>query len=156
MLVDNLPAWTSDRLSRLVKAPKRHFVDPGLAVAAIRLDAAGLLRDTNLVGRIIESFVVAQLRPLLATAETRPRLHHLRTGGGEREIDLIIEYGGNRVVAVEVKATSAPKARDARHLEWLRETLGDRFIGGVLLHTGSAQAEISPHVVALPINALWE
>lgn len=154
-VLDLVPAWTSNRLTRLVRAAKRYLVDPSLMGGALGLDVAAVLRDGDLLGRLIDTFVVAQLRPELELATHRPVLHHLRESDGRREIDLVIEIAGGAIVALEVKATAAPAAGDARHLAWLRDTIGDRFVAGAVLHTGPRAFRLDDRVLALPICALW-
>lgn len=154
-VLDIVPAWTTNRLKRLVRAPKRYLVDPSLVVAALGLDVLAVLRDGDLLGRMIDTFVVAQLRPELELARTRPSLFHLRERNGRREVDLVAEVGAGGVIAVEVKATAAPDADDARHLVWLRDILGERFLGGAVLHTGPRPFRLADRVLALPICALW-
>ncbi len=104
---------------------------------------------------MIDTFVVAQLRPELELARTRPSLFHLRERNGRREVDLVAEVGAGGVVAVEVKASAAPDVDDARHLVWLRDVLGERFLGGAVLHTGPQAFRLSERVLALPICTLW-
>ena len=104
---------------------------------------------------MLDTFVVAQLRPEVALLRPPSRLHYLRTEAGRREIDLLIDLGGGRVVAVEIKASSAPTARDARHLFWLRGELGEAFVRGLLFHTGPQAFPLGERVWALPIAALW-
>ncbi len=154
-VVEQVPAWASNRLQRLVHAPKRYLTDAALLAGALRLDSNGVLRDGDLLGRVLETFVAAQLRPEVALSECTPRLHHLRTEGGNHEIDLIAELGGDRLIAIEVKADAAPNARDARQLAWLRDELGDRFITGVLFHTGPRSYRLGERIVAAPISTLW-
>jgi uncharacterized protein len=101
------------------------------------------MKDGDLLGRIIDTFVVTQLRAQLVSCETQPRLYHVRQEKGQHEVDLIVEYGGRRVFAFEIKASSAPTRDDARHLAWLRPELGDRFIGGTVLHTGPRAFRLS-------------
>ena len=87
-----------------------------------------------------------------AGGRARPILQHVRrtmSGNG------MLTGRGGRVAGIEVKATSAPKGPDAQHLAWLRDRLGDRFIGGVVLHTGRARVPLGDRVVALPISDLW-
>jgi uncharacterized protein len=153
--VDLVPAWTSNRLKRLVLSPKRYMIDPALMAAAARIGRSDILDNADLLGRLIDTFVVAELRAHLAVEPTRPTMSHIRTGGGRNEVDVVIEYDGGRVFGVEIKATSVPRASDARHLVWLREHLGDRFAGGVVFHTGPATVDLGPGVLALPICALW-
>lgn len=154
-MLELLPAWATNRLTRLIKAPKRYLVDPALAGSALGLDPPAVLRDGDLLGRIIDTFVVAQLRPELELTSRPPRLHHLRDKEGRHEIDLIAEIAAGEILALEVKATAAPTRVDARHLEWLRDHLGDRFKAGAVLHTGPALLTLSDRIMAIPICAIW-
>jgi hypothetical protein len=64
MIVEDQPAWAPHlrSRSRLRNAAKRHFVDPSLAVTALRSTPEGLLKDMNLLGFLFESLVVRDLR----------------------------------------------------------------------------------------------
>jgi hypothetical protein len=155
LVVDAIPAWTSNRLKRLVRPPKRYLVDAGLFAGILKVDVGGVLRDGDLLGRVIDTFVVSQIRAELALSDARPRLFHLRTQEGRHEVDLVAEIGGGDIVAIEVKAHSAPKRDAARHLLWLREQLGDRFLAGAVLHTGPLTFPLAPGIVAAPIATLW-
>ena len=155
LVVEAVPAWTSNRLKRMVIAPKRYFVDPGLLTGALRLDIRAVLRDGDLLGRVLDTFVASQLRAELPVTASRPRLYHLRQEQGRREVDLLAELGAERVVAIEVKASAAPGTGDARHLTWLRDTLGDRFVHGLVLHTGPRVFSLGERLTAAPIATLW-
>ncbi len=155
LVLEALPAWESNRLSRLTRVPKRYLVDPAIVASVLRLDVSAVLRDGNLLGRMIETFVVAQIRAELALATSRPRWYHLRDKGGRHEVDLVIEFGGGRVAGIEIKAGAAPTRADGRHLEWLRDELGERFVAGVVLHSGPRAFELADRVVAAPISTVW-
>jgi predicted AAA+ superfamily ATPase len=155
LIADRTPAWSSNRLKRLGRRPKRYLVDPALLATALDLDEQAVLADGDLLGRVLDTFVAAQLRPETQVATTRPRLHHLRTEGGRHEVDLLAELAGRRVVALEVKASAAPSAQDARHLAWLREQLGERLLAGVVLHTGPHVYRLGERILAAPIASLW-
>lgn len=155
LVLNIVPSWTTNRIKRLVRQPKRYLCDPALAVSALQLDTAGVLRDGHLIARILDNFVVAQLNAELPACSSRPRIYHLRQEQGRHEVDLIVEYGGNRIVGIEVKASGSPTSTDARHLAWLRDEYGDRFVGGVVLHTGPRRYPIGERLVAAPIAALW-
>ncbi len=148
----DLPAWESNRLKRITTYPKRQYVDAALALALARIGPDQLRRDPALAGRYLESFVAAQLRP--ECDRLGGVLHHVRTKGGEREIDLLIELDGG-LVAAEVKAGVEPRPADARHLVWLREQLGDRLLATVVLHRGEATFELVEGVWAVPVTSLW-
>jgi uncharacterized protein len=150
-----VPAWSTNRLKRLVRAPKRFVVDSALMTAAARVGRSDVLDDADLVGRLIDTFVASEIRSHAASEPTRPQTFHLRTDGGRQEIDLLLEYDGGKVFAIEIKASSVPSRRDARHLAWLRDQIGDRFLGGVVFHTGPEIIGLGEQIMALPICALW-
>lgn len=155
LVLDVVPAWHSNRLKRLARQPKRYLADPLLAAAALGFDAEGVLRDGDLLGRLLDTFVAAQIRAELPLCDSRPRLYHLRDTDGRREVDLLLELAGGRVIALEVKAHAAPNRKATRHLEWLRDELGDQFVAGVVLHTGPHVYRLGEHIVAAPIASLW-
>lgn len=156
LIVERVPAWSSNRLKRIVRRPKRYLIDAALMTTTLGLDEQAVIADGDLLGRVLDTFVAAQLRPELAISSSRPRLYHLRTEEGRHEIDLVAELAGRRVVGIEVKASAAPSARgDARHLTWLAEQLGERFLAGVVLHTGPHVYRLSDRIVAAPIAVLW-
>ncbi len=154
-VVERLQPWYTNRLTRLVKTAKLHLIDPALMGTLLGVDARAVLLDGHLLGQLLESFVVAQLRPLLALGETPIAMSHLRDRGGEHEIDVVLESRRGEVVAIEVKAAPRVERRDVGHLEWLRDRLGDQFVRGVVLTTGTAGEGLGDRLVSLPIAAIW-
>lgn len=154
-VIDTVPAWSTNRLKRLVRSPKRYVVDPGLVAGALQLTVDAVLRDGDLLGRLLDTFVLAQLRGELQLGFPQPRLYHLRDHNGDHEIDLIAELDAHRLIAIEVKATAAPRVDSARHLIWLRDQLGERFVAGVVLHTGTRVFPLDERIIAAPVIALW-
>jgi predicted AAA+ superfamily ATPase len=155
LITERLPAWSSNRLNRLMRLPKRHLVDPAFVGPLLGVDARAVLRDGDLLGRLLDSFVVAQLRAECAVSELSPRLFHVRDANGRHEVDVLIEFSDGHVIGVEVKADSAPGPDAARHLRWLRDAIGDRFALGLVLHTGPRPFRLDESITALPICALW-
>ncbi|WP_322762635.1 hypothetical protein [Frankia sp. Cr2] len=51
-------------------------------------------------------------------------------------------------------AVAAPSAEASRHLRWLRDERADRFVAGVVLHTGPRLFQLDDRIVAAPICAL--
>ena len=114
---------------------RRRFSTDIRLTASPGVDARDVMADGNLIGRLLETFVVAQLRAELPLMPFT-RLHHLRTEGGRQEVDIVAEIGAERVVGIEVKATASPGRNDGKHLAWLRDHLHGKFPLGVVLHTG--------------------
>ena len=154
-VVDAVPAWTTNRLKRLTLSAKRYVVDPALGAAVLGFDADLVLRDGDMLGRLLDTFVVAQLRAELGSTGSRPRLYHVRQQQGRLEVDLLVELGGGRLIAIEIKADSAPTANSARHLATLRDQLPDRFLAGIVFHTGPRTYRLGDRLTAVPISSLW-
>lgn len=154
-IVERVPAWTSNRLSRLVKRPKYYITDPGMAAHLAGDDRTGVLRNGDRLGRLVDTFVVAQLRPLLRLSSPAIQAFHLRDANQTREVDLLLESAAGQVVALEIKAADAVSARDSGHLSWLRDNLGAAFHRGVVLHTGTTTYRLDDQIWAMPIAAIW-
>lgn len=118
-LVEELPAWHANRLKRLVKTPKLHLTDTGLACALLGVEAADLRDDRTLLGRLTETFVVQELRRQASGWEHNVRFSHYRDKD-QQEVDLVLERGPNRVVGIKVKASATLRDSDRRGLERLR------------------------------------
>ncbi len=153
-ILDVVPSFAKRRLTRMVRMPKRYVVDPALMAAGLRLDSRAVMKDSDLLGRILDTFVMAQLRPEVGVSTVRPRLYHLRDKDGRHEVDIIGEVATG-VVGIEVKAAAAPTVEHAKHLIDLRDRLRDAFLGGAVLHTGPGLFRLSERIFALPISSLW-
>jgi len=154
-ITEQVPAWSVGHLQRLIKSTKRYVVDTSIMSASLGVGVDGILGSDDLLGRVIDTFVMAQLRPEVAMATQRTRLSHARTKGGREEVDIVAELPGGRLLGIEIKASASPKAADAKHLRWLREEHPQRFVAGVVLHTGPDVIELDTDILAVPICAFW-
>ena len=139
-----------------MRRPKRYLAEPSLLGPLAGIDERGVLRDVDLLGRLLDTYVAAQLRPELELIAPRPQLLHLRDANGDHEVDLLVELADGRVLAIEIKASAAPTRDDARHLRWLRDRVGEDFVRGIVFHTGPRSFQYEPNIWYLPIAALWE
>jgi uncharacterized protein len=155
MITQRVPAWAGNRMDRAIRLPKRYLIDPGLLGPLLRVDQRRVLRDGDLLGRVLDTLVAAQLRAECAISVVGSDLFHLRDANGRHEIDLLIEARDGQAIAVEVKATAAPTPTDARHLAWLHGRLGSTFAAGLLVHTGPRVFPLTERIVAVPIASLW-
>jgi uncharacterized protein len=154
-LLEMLPPWHTNRLSRLVKTPKLHVGDTGLACALLGVDAASLSADRPLLGQLLETFVFQELRRQASWTEDPLRFFHFRDKDGA-EVDIVIERGAREVVGIEVKASSTVTAADFRGLRKLEVAAGRRFAAGVVLYDGEAAVPFGDAMHAVPVRALWE
>ncbi len=146
-----LPAYEGNRLKRLTSYPKRFLADTALGLTLAGITREQLRSDPSLAGRHLESFLLQQLRPQVDLCGGT--LTHLRTAGGEREIDAVIEVGSS-LIAVEVTASRQVATSDARHMEWFRDQVGRRFFLGLVIHTGTDCYPLADRVVAMPLGLM--
>lgn len=153
-LIRTLVPWSNNRLSRLIKTPKLHFLDTGL-LATLREDEADALRDNKgRLGALLESFVVSELLKLASWSDRRVSFSHYRTRDQD-EVDVIIEDRRGRVVGIEVKASATVKYDDFRGLRQLQEAVGDRFVRGLVLHDHDRVTPFGEKLQAAPLSLLW-
>ena len=102
MVVEDQPPWVVHLRSRarLQQTPKRHFVDPSIAVAALEAKPQHLLKDFALLGLLFESMVVRDLRIYAQAMEAQ--VCHYRDDTG-LEVDAIIDAGPDHWAAFEIK-----------------------------------------------------
>lgn len=153
-LLEELPAWHSNRLSRLIKSPKLHMGDTGLACALLGVEASALWTDRPLLGQLLETFVLQELRRMASARADEIRFHHFRDKDGA-EVDIVLERGG-AVAGVEVKAAATITPADLRGLRKLREAAGKAFAAGVVLYDGETCAGMGEKLYAVPLRGLWE
>lgn len=153
-LTARVESWSSNLLSRVVKAPKAYVTDSGLLCHLVGADADRLVADGPIAGMAFETFVAMELRRHIAWQENAPRHFHYRDRDG-REVDAVLERRDGSVVGIEVKTAASASARDFRGLRHLRDKLGDRFKAGVLLYTGPSTVPFGDRLAAVPLPGLW-
>jgi predicted AAA+ superfamily ATPase len=145
-VLDPLPAWlpTNNHIAELARAPKHHLVDPALAASLLGLEPGALLsggvgpvavpRDGTFLGALFESLVTLGVRVFAQSAEAT--VGHLRTHRGDHEVDLIVQRGDHKVVAIEVKLSASVDDADVAHLRWLQNEIGSDMLDAIVVTTG--------------------
>lgn len=151
----NLPPWSNNLGTRLVKSPKIYLNDTGLASALLGLNESRLEEDGMLLGRLLENFVIAELQKQRTWCEAQPHLYHFRTTTGQ-EVDCILEDARGHCVGIEIKASATISPSDIRGLETFENLYGKRFIRGVVLYSGKDVIPLRKSITAVPISRLFE
>lgn len=157
MVTEDQPAWAPHLRSRanLRSSPKRHFVDPSLAVAALGAGPESLRADLNLLGLLFESLVIRDLR-VLAQPLDGTVLHYRDTYGVEA--DAVVQLHDGRWGAFEVKLGAGLVDEGAAALTRFRQAIdttkcGEPAVLGVIVGTGFGY--LRPDGIAvIPIGAL--
>lgn len=163
-ILDPVPGWLPSRnhIARLATSPKHQLADPALALRLLGGDDGALLdgvdlgpkipRDGTLLGALFEALTTLSVRVAAQRAEARVR--HLRTHSGRHEVDLIVERGDHRVVAIEVKLGRVADSSDGRHLRWLRDEIGDDLLDAVIVTTGPEAYRRQDGIAVVPLALL--
>jgi predicted AAA+ superfamily ATPase len=154
-LIESLPPWHSNRLSRLVKTPKLHMGDSGLAASLLGLDATSLSRDRGTLGQLLETFVYQELRRQAGWFDADVSFFHFRDKDGV-EVDIILDCGARGISGIEVKSAATVTASDFRGLNKLKNATGSRFRAGVLLYDGDDSVRFGENMFAMPIRSVWK
>ena len=154
-LVRRLPAWHSNRSKRLVKTPKVHICDSGLAAALSGLQTNKWNEERPRFGHLLESFVFQQLQAMADWSDEDFRFCHYRDKD-KVEVDLVIETG-NEIRGIEVKAAATAHDQDGKGLRRLADIAGKQFKGGMVLYDGQHTLPIdkSLNLWHAPVSSLW-
>lgn len=155
-LIDRVPAWSTNLSKRVVDRPKVLIIDTGLAARLVNVSPTGAGPNANphAAGAIIETFVISELRRQLGWSQQTPGLFHYRDRDGA-EVDLILETADGLIAAIEIKSAATLRGKDTRWITRLRDGVGTRFVGGLILYTGPRAQPLGDRLAAVPVDVLW-
>lgn len=154
-LIRTLPAWHRNSAKRLVKAPKVHLCDTGLAATLADLHADDWNTKRERFGHLLESFVLQQFIAQAGWTDPDLRFWHYRDKD-QVEVDCVITRG-SKVWGIEIKAAATVNPSDGRGLHRLAEQAKGDFQGGIVLYDGDAVLPLGKSgFLAVPLSRLWE
>lgn len=153
-LIDEIPAWKTNRSQRVIKAPKIHLTDTGLACSLLDVGLDALRRDHSLAGHLVESMVVAELRKQASWFDVPPVFCHF-SESERAEVDLVVERPDGRLVGIEVKLAARIDPRATKGLQRLRQLAGRSWLGGIVLAAIPNAFLADDDIVIAPMSAVW-
>lgn len=156
-LVTLVPAWSTSITTRAKRRPKVTLVDTGLAADLCGLgeQAFAPTADGVSAGALFDTFVTTEVMKQATWSDRSVDLSYFRDRDGA-EVDLIVEdRRTGELAGIEIKLTSTPTARHARHLAMLRDKLGSRFTTGLVVHAGARALPLGERLWAVPVSTLW-
>ncbi len=151
-LIEPLPALRGSARGATKAQPKIHVADSSLALWA----AGSPVEPTReLLGSVLESFVVHEVRSDLSFSSEDYDYYYWRDSRGEHEVDLVVVDGLNRQVAIEVKLTSSIRSRDLAGIRSFREQ-SKNFHRGFVVYSGDELYPIERDIWAVPLAGLWD
>ena len=134
-------AFAVNRGKRLIKSPKCYWSDTGLAMY--------LAGESEARGFHLENLVLCDLLAWRDSVAQRPSVLHWRTTAGD-EVDFVIEFPDQSLIAIECKGGTRPGYGDARSLRTFMGEHGDAVQGALLLHGGTETYLLGERVLAAP------
>lgn len=139
----------------MVKNPKIHLLDSGLAATLSDLKTSQWMTRRECFGHLLESFVVQQLTTQAGWTDPDLRFWHYRDHD-QVEVDLVITRG-QETWGIEVKASSSLSNRDGKGLRRLADRCGKNFQGGIVFYNGNSTFRLADHrFFAVPLKKLWD
>jgi len=138
-LVHTLRPWFTNRLKRLTKSPKLHFLDAGLLAAMRDVSPDIVGKDKTSFGPILETFVFSELRKIASWSDQRCSFSHFRDKD-RNEVDIVLENRRGEIVGVEVKSSATVSAGDVQ---------------GLVLYDHDQVVPFADNMFAAPLSCLW-
>ena len=136
---------------RMIKSPKLHFLDTGLAAYLTEWTSAETLEAGAMSGNILETFVVTEILKSYWHNGKRAPLYYYRDKD-KKEIDLLIVQD-ETIYPIECKKTGFPGIESSRHFMILKNSnlpVG----GGAILCLSETLLPIGKEIYAVPVSFL--
>ena len=152
-LVVRLPSWQRNPSKRCVKAPKVFLPDSGLLCHLMATTAERMNAQPNLLGAVVETWVLSELLKHVAFTQEGLTLWHYRTQT-HIEVDFILENRAGQICGIEVKASTTVDSKDFKGLRHLQETEPAIFQRGIVLYAGRELVPFGDQLWAVPMS-VW-
>lgn len=153
-IVQTLQPWFTNKLKRLTKSPKLHFLDAGLLAALRGISPETVRKNKMPFGAILETFVFSELQKVATWSEERCSFSHFRDKD-KNEVDIVIENRRGEIVGIEVKSSATVSSDDFSGMRKLAGACGDRFVQGIVLYDHDQVVPFADNMFAAPLSCLW-
>jgi len=156
-IIKLVPSYSNNMIKRVIKSPKVHFIDSGLASYLLNVDVeASMIGKNEHLGNLLETFVYSELIKHRSYADTDVEIYHYRDLR-QKEVDFVLEASNGDVVALEIKSGSNIKSDYFKGLVALAKTMNHKNFKGVVLYGGD---KVLPYKIdefqfwAIPLKVL--
>ena len=142
-IVKTIPSYHVNESLKVIKSPKLHFVDTGIASHLLNLDKENLLlKKDGVYGGMIENFVFSELLKQSTYSDNNVMIHHYRDLR-KKEVDFVLENRNGKIIGIEVKAKASIKARELKPMLELSKESKNNFQAGFIFYGGDEIRPIS-------------
>lgn len=152
-IFDKVPAWNKTDYDRIGKRAKFFAADSGLVANCLKWKEDEAYIDSDLSGKLVETWVYHELSAIADAEEQDYEIHHYRDKL-KREIDFIITNEDGEMLGVEVKSGGMVGQDDFKHLKWFAANLAKSRFTGVVLYAGPDVLRFGEGFYAVPLAAL--
>ncbi len=154
-LIDEIPNFHRPSKKSLRSTAKCYPADSALSGSAL-LTTDRTMTESTTRGGMMEAHVVQQIKAHLGWAETNASLTHWRENknGRTSEVDLVLQDTQGRLVAIEVKASSAISSSHFKGIRAFKNYYGERFHRGFVITTGEQAVAFDEDLWVLPLASL--
>lgn len=136
-IVKLIPAYSNNMLKRVIKSPKVHFIDSGLASYLLNSSIeSSLIGQNEHLGNLVETFVYSELIKHQSYSEENVEIYHYRDQQ-QKEVDFVIESNSGEIVALEIKSGSSIKKEHFKGLVALAKTMKHKNFKGIVFYGGN-------------------
>ena len=153
-MTDSLQPWFTNKLKRLIKSPKLHFLDSGLLSTLKGISPVQIEKDRTKFGAILEAFVFGEIKKIASWSDQHYFFSHFRNKDGNK-VDLVIENLRGEVLGIEVKASATVTSKDFSGLRKLASACGENFVQGIVLYDHDQAVPFGENLCAAPLASLW-
>jgi predicted AAA+ superfamily ATPase len=154
-----VPPFFENFGKRLVKSPKLHFIDSGLACHLLGIESEAALTSSTFLGPVFEGHVAAEIVKHQLSRGRSKRLYTFRDRQG-LEVDFLVDLGDRRLALVEAKASRTPRPEDARAILRLDRAVEGYDVTRFVVHRaakgGAAFDALAPGVRAVSVDRVGE
>ena len=135
-IIKLVPAYSNNRIKKVTKSPKVHFIDSGLASYLLNVDVeSSMLGHNEILGNLVECFVFTELIKHQTYANIDIDIYHFRDLQ-KNEVDFVLEASNGDIVALEIKSGSNLKSDHFKGLGVLAKTMNGKNFKGIVLYGG--------------------
>lgn len=150
--INKLQPYFNNNLKRLTKTPKIFSIDTGVLTHLLQITSKEEYEKSTFKGDILETFIFSELLKSNTYATNKANLYFYGTSD-KKEIDFILEFS-NKIIAIEIKASSSVSKDDFRHIYSLKNELNKEFDKGIVIYGGDIFLKIDENMYAIPIGFL--
>ena len=152
-LVKRLRPWHRNTLNRIIKTPKIHFLDSGFLTSLNRGTPERIDTNPTLAGALLETWVYSELLKTISYEDEPWDIFHYRDKD-QIEVDFVLENSENKIMGIEVKASSTVFNQDFRGLRKLSALVGNDWICGIIFYNGEQCLSFGDSLWAIPFSLI--